>query len=152
MNEKLEHATITLERTFPVPVERVFSAFADPAARARWSASSNDVLIYDQADFRVGGRDVFRCGPSSDPKFRGETSYHLIVPNKQVISSETVDVNDQRLAIALNTLDFEEAGNDTHLKLTVQVVSLAGPGMIEGYKSGNKTALENLSRYLNGTL
>jgi uncharacterized protein YndB with AHSA1/START domain len=152
MNERLRHATIALERTYWAPLERVFSEFADPVARARWSPPSNDVLIYDQTDFRPGGRDLFRCGPKNDPQFRGETLYHVIVPNKHVVSSETLDADGQRLAVSLNTLDFEGTGGSTKLSITVQVVSLVGAGMLEGYESGNKSALENLARYLSGKL
>jgi uncharacterized protein YndB with AHSA1/START domain len=152
MNQKPQHATITLERSYRAPLERVFSEFADPVARSRWSPPSNDVLIYDETDFRVGGRDVFRCGPQNDPKFRGETSYHVIVPNKRVVSNETLDADGQRLAVSLNTLDFEATGEGTNLKLTIQIVSLCGAGMIEGYESGNKSALENLSSHLCGSL
>jgi uncharacterized protein YndB with AHSA1/START domain len=142
------HATITLERSYSASPERVFSAFADPVTRAQWSPSSGDAFIYDHADFREGGHDQFRCGPKNDPKFRGETIYHLIVPNKRVISTETVETDGQRLAISLNTLDFEPHATGTNLKLTVQLISLVGPAMIAGYESGNKTALENLARYL----
>jgi uncharacterized protein YndB with AHSA1/START domain len=92
MNGKPQHATITLERSYPSPLERVFSEFADPVSRARWSAPSEDVLIYDEADFRIGGIDVLRCGPKGNPKFRGETRYLLNVPNARVVSSETVDM------------------------------------------------------------
>jgi uncharacterized protein YndB with AHSA1/START domain len=148
MSGNPHHATITLERLYPVPLERVFSEFADPVARARWSAPSNDILIYDEADFRVGGRDRFRCGPRSDPRFHGETIYHLIVPNERVVSSEILDTDGQRLAVSLTTLDFEPTGEGTKLKVTVQMVSFAGPGMIQGYESGNKSALENLSNHL----
>jgi uncharacterized protein YndB with AHSA1/START domain len=148
MNGKSEHATITLERSYPAPLERVFSEFADPVARARWSAPSEDVLIYDEADFRTGGKDVFRCGPKNDPKFRGETRYLLIVPNARVVSSETLDMDGQRLAVSLTTLDFEPAEDATKLTVTVQMVSFVGPGMIHGYESGNKSALENLSQHL----
>jgi uncharacterized protein YndB with AHSA1/START domain len=148
MNGKPEHATITMERSYPAPAERVFSEFADPLARARWSPPSGDVLIYDEADFRAGGRDLFRCGPQSDPKFRGETLYHLIVPNERVISSEILDVGDHRLAVSLTTLDFASEGNNTKLTLTVQMISLAGQELIDGYRSGNKSALENLASHL----
>ena len=151
-NERPQHATITLERTYRAPLERVFSEFADPVARARLSAPSNDVLIYDQTEFRAGGRDLFRCGPRNDPKFRGETFYHLILPNRRVVSTETLDVDGQRLAVSLNTLDFEPAGEGTNLKFTVQMVSFVGAGMIEGYESGNKSALENFGRHLSGEL
>jgi hypothetical protein len=78
--------------------------------------------------------------------------YHLIVPNKRVVSSETLDTDGQRLAISLNTLDFEATGESTNLKLTVQMISLVGAGMIEGYESGNNSALENLACHLSQKL
>jgi uncharacterized protein YndB with AHSA1/START domain len=145
---KPRHATITLEQSFPAPVERVFSQFADPVARAVWSAPSEDVLIYDESDFRVGGKDVFHCGPKSNPKFRGETCYLHIVPNSHVVSSETVDIEDRRLAVALTTLDFEPTEDGSKLTVTVQIVSFGGQDVISGYESGNKSALKNLSQHL----
>ena len=148
MNDKPQHATIKLEHWYSASPERVFAEYADPVARARWSAPSNDLLIYDETDFRIGGRDVFRCGPKESPKYYGETRYLHIVPNTRVISSETIDVDGSRLAIALTTLDFDSKGDGTNLTVTVQVVSLAGPDVIHGYESGNKSALKNLSRYL----
>jgi len=148
VNNKPLHATIKLEHSYSAPLERVFSEFADPVARARWSAPSNDVLIYDEADFRVGGKDVYRCGPKGDLKFRGETRYLHIVANTRVVSSETVDVDGQRLAVALTTLDFEPTDEGTNVTVTVQIVSFAGPDVIHGYESGNKSALKNLSQYL----
>src|SRR5712675_989436 len=126
MTEKSQQATIVLERTYQAPLERVFSEFADPVARARWSAPSNDALVYDEADFQIGGKDAFRCGPKGDLKFRGETHYLDIVPNARVVSSETVDVNGQRLAAALTTLDFEPTKDGTNLTVTIQVVSFGG--------------------------
>ena len=148
MNNKPLHATIKLEHSYSAPLERVFSEFADPVARARWSAPSNDVLIYDEADFRVGGKDVYRCGPKGDLKVRGETRYLHIVANTRVVSSETVDVDGQRLAVALTTLDFEPLDDGTNLTVTVQIVSFAGPEVVHGYESGNKSALKNLALYL----
>ena len=117
------------------------SEFADPVARTRWSAPSNDALIYDEADFRVGGKDVIRCGPKGNPEFRGETRYLHVVPNARVVSSETVDMDGQRLAVALITLDFEPTDDGTNLTATLQIVSFAEPDMIHGYESGNKSAL-----------
>lgn len=37
-NRSVLHATFTLERTYPATPARVFAAWADPAAKARWFA------------------------------------------------------------------------------------------------------------------
>lgn len=148
MKEKTHHATITFERAYSVSAERLFSEFADPQARAKWSVPSNDALVYDEADFREGGRDVFRCGPTSDLKFRGVTTYQVIVPNRCVISTESLSEGPAHLAVALNTLDFEPTAEGASFRLTVQIVSFVGPGMVTGYESGHRSAMEGLARHL----
>lgn len=151
MNKVFHHSTITLEHSYSASVRRVFSEFADPQARAKWSAPSKESLVYDEADFREEGRDVFRCGPSDNLKFRGVTTYHVIIPNRCVISTETLSEGPTRLAVALNTLDFEPTPEGSKLTITLQIVSFVGPDMIRGYESGNRGALEGLSRHLTST-
>jgi uncharacterized protein YndB with AHSA1/START domain len=148
VNDTLQHATITLQHSYSAPLQRVFSEFADPAARVRWSAPSKDELLYDEADFQIGGKDVFRCGPKGNLKFRGETRYLDIVPNARVVSSETVEVDGHRLAVALTTLDFEPIEDGTNLTVTIQMVSFVGTDMIRSYESGNQSALKKLSQHL----
>ena len=65
-----------------------------------------------------------------------------------VISTEVVIEGGKRLAVELNTLSFEAAGERTTLKVVVQLVSFVGPGVVEGYDSGNRGALEGLARHL----
>ena len=149
MSEKPKHhATIVLERRYDATPGRVFAEFANPVVRAQWSAPAGDELVYEEAAFKVGGRDVFRCGPTGDLKFRGETVYHVIAPDKCVISSEIVEVGGQHLAVSLNTLELHEDAGSTHLKLTVQIVSSAGEGVVQGFESGNRSALEGLATHL----
>lgn len=107
-----------------------------------------DAIVYDEADFREGGRDVFRCGTPNDLKFRGITIYQVIVPNRCVVSVESLSEGASQLAVALSTLEFEPTAEGSNLRLTVQIVSFAGPGVISGYESGNRGALEGLSRHL----
>ena len=38
MDRYVTHATFSLERSYPAPPARVFAAWADPAAKARWFA------------------------------------------------------------------------------------------------------------------
>jgi uncharacterized protein YndB with AHSA1/START domain len=94
---KTLHMTLDFEREIPAPVEEVFAAFADPVARAAWRAPSDTaVLIYDEADFREGGQDCFRCGSKADPNIHGVTRYLDIIANRRVVSSETIVVNWER--------------------------------------------------------
>jgi len=37
-----KHATFVIERTYAASPERVFSAFADPKAKARWFVGPDD--------------------------------------------------------------------------------------------------------------
>jgi uncharacterized protein YndB with AHSA1/START domain len=142
------HATIVLERAYGATPSRVFAEFANPLVRAQWSAPVGDELIYDETAFKVGGRDVFRCGPKGDLKFRGETSYHLILPGRCVVSSETMEADGKHLAVSLSTLELEETAIGSNLKLTIQIVSSAGEELIKEFESGNKSALEGLAIHL----
>src|SRR5580692_7941028 len=66
-SQNLKHSTLVFERVCAAPVERVFAAFASPQERAGWGTPSETAaLIYDKADFREGGVDVFRCGDKSN--------------------------------------------------------------------------------------
>jgi uncharacterized protein YndB with AHSA1/START domain len=52
------HATFTVERSYDASPARVFAAWADPAAKARWFASPEEWGPDEfDLDFRVGGRE-----------------------------------------------------------------------------------------------
>jgi hypothetical protein len=50
--------------------------------------------------------------------------------------------------VSLNTLELEEAAGGTKLKLTIQIVSSVGEGIVQGFESGNRSALEGLATHL----
>jgi uncharacterized protein YndB with AHSA1/START domain len=143
--EALKHATLVFERTCAAPVARVFAAFANPVERASWGTpSENAILVYDQADFRVGGRDIFRCGSKENPEYRGITTYYDVVPNQRIISSETMEMGDAKLLIRMSTTVLEPANTRTKITVTVQLISLAGDDMLEGAETGYSASLDNL--------
>ncbi len=136
------HAQFNLEQTIGAPVSTVFQALSDPAARTRWGVPSDDeVLIYDAADFRVGGVDTFRCGPRAAPAFHGETCYLAIVPGHRIVAVDTVATGGQTLACALLTTEVLPDAAGTLLRLTVQLVSFVGPGMAAAQQGGHRAAL-----------
>jgi uncharacterized protein YndB with AHSA1/START domain len=142
------HVTLVFEREIPAPVEKVFTAFADPVTRTEWGAPSDAaVVIYDETDFREGGQDRFRCGSKSNPNIHGTTRYLDIVPNRRVVSSETIIVEGKRLCASLTTLELTPEGGKTKLKSTTQLSSFIGEDMVKGHETGTNASLDNLVRY-----
>jgi uncharacterized protein YndB with AHSA1/START domain len=145
----IDHGTIVVERTLNIPVSRVYSAFADAKERASWGAPSDTaVFIYDETNFSVGGRDLARCGAKEDPRFRVETRYVDIVGERRVVWTETIHEADKLLATNITTLELTPDSERTRLKVTVQVTSFVGVGMIENTEAGHKGSLTNMARYL----
>jgi uncharacterized protein YndB with AHSA1/START domain len=142
------HVTLVFDREIPAPVEEVFAAFADPVTRTEWGAPSDTaVVIYDEADFREGGQDCFRCGAKSNPNIHGTTRYLDIVPNRRVVSSETIVVEGKRLCASLTTLELTPDGGKTRLKSTTQLSSFIGEDMVKGHETGTNASLDNLVQY-----
>jgi uncharacterized protein YndB with AHSA1/START domain len=147
MNPTL-HATLVFEREISASPKAVFRAFEDPAARVQWGTPSDTaVLIYDDADFREGGQDHFRCGSKANPNIHGVTHYLDIVPDRRVVSSETLVVEGKRLCVSLTTLELVPDGNSTKLKNTTQLASFIGDDMIKGYTIGTEASLDSLVHY-----
>jgi uncharacterized protein YndB with AHSA1/START domain len=143
------HGTVVVERTLNVPVSRAYGAFADAKQRASWGAPSDSaVFIYDDTDFRVGGRDLARCGPREDPRFRVEARYVDIVNDGRVVWTETIREIDRPLAANITTLEFQPDGPRTRMKVTVQVTSFVGAGMIDNTAAGHEGSLANMARHL----
>ena len=142
------HATLVFERKIPAPQEKVFAALADPQARIAWGAPSDTaVLIYDESNFREGGRDCFRCGAKADPNIHGVTQYLDIVEGLRIVSSETITVGGKRLCASITTVELSADGAGTRLKSTTQLASFIGEDMLKGHEAGNNGSLDNLVRY-----
>ena len=144
-----DHGTVGVEQILNVPVARAYGAFADPDERVRWSAPSDSaVFIYDATNFSVGGLDLARCGAKEDPRYRVEARYVDIVAERRVVWTETIRELDKPLATNITTLEFIPEGRHTRLKVTVQVTSFVGAGMITNTKAGYEGSLANMARHL----
>jgi uncharacterized protein YndB with AHSA1/START domain len=142
------HETLVFERTVPATVEQVFEAYANLSKRTDWGApSENTALIYDAADFSEGGQDRFRCGAKANPNIHGVTTYLDIVPNRRIVSTETITVDGKRLCASLTTLELTPQSAGANLKITTQLASFIGEDMIHGHKNGTNASLDNLLRY-----
>jgi uncharacterized protein YndB with AHSA1/START domain len=117
------HATFTLERLYPVPPARVFAAWADPAAKARWFAAPGGE---HELDFRVGGREVNRGRQGDGPLLKFESHYQDIVEGERIVYSSTLHSEQTLTTVSLTTVELGEADEGTRLVLTEQGTYLDG--------------------------
>ena len=62
-DRSVTHSTFVVERSYDASPARVFAAWADPKAKARWFAGPEEWGPDEfELDFRVGGREVSRGG------------------------------------------------------------------------------------------
>ena len=118
------HATFTLESSYPAPLSRVFAAWADPAAKARWFAGPD---TEHALDFRVGGRETARRpADGNQPALKFESVYHDIVTDERIVYSSTLSAGDQLATVSLTTVEFRPTAAGTQLVLTEQGAFLDG--------------------------
>ena len=121
------HATFVLERTYLVPPARVFAAFADPAAKARWFAGPEEWGSDEHTlDFRVGGREVSRGGPPGGPVYTFEGRYQDIVPDERIVFTYEMYADATRTSVSLATVELKPQGAGTRLVFTEQGAFLDG--------------------------
>jgi uncharacterized protein YndB with AHSA1/START domain len=146
------HGTVVVERTLDAPIALVYGSFADPKIRASWGAPSDTAAFYyEETDFKVGGRDVARCGPKEDPRFRVEARYIDIAPEQRVVWTEVISDGDMCLAVNVTTMELDGAGAGTRLKVTAQVTSFVGAGMIQNTEAGHKGSMASMARFVEGS-
>jgi uncharacterized protein YndB with AHSA1/START domain len=117
------HATFSLERLYPTPPEKVFAAWADPKAKARWFAGAG---AEHELDFRVGGLEVNRGSHEGGPPLIFESLYRDIVPGERIVYTSTLSADGVVATVSLTTVEFEPAEGGTRLVLTEQGTFLDG--------------------------
>lgn len=146
----IAHDTLTFSLSIDAPLSVVWAAIADSAQRSVWGVPAGEAQVYDESNFRVGGRDVYRCGPPETLEFDGVAEYLEIVPGTLIVHSDVVAVEGKVLAVALLTWHFETQNGATRVQLTDQVTSFVGADMIDGHRNGHTKALEQLRAFVEG--
>jgi uncharacterized protein YndB with AHSA1/START domain len=112
----VSHARFTIERTYPVPPDRVFTAWADPETKRRWFAG--DAPGY-QLDFRVGGREI-NVGRHNEVDISFESFYRNIVMDARIVYTSVLSQGGTVATVSLTTVEFSASDEGTHLILTEQ--------------------------------
>jgi uncharacterized protein YndB with AHSA1/START domain len=121
-DHSVTHATFSLERTYPASPARVFAAWSDPVAKARWFAAPAGS---HELDFRVGGREVNRA-THDGAVITFESRYHDIVPGERIVYTSTLSAGDVLSTVSTTTVEFKVDGDGTRLLLVEQGTFLDG--------------------------
>jgi uncharacterized protein YndB with AHSA1/START domain len=115
------HADFTIERQYDCTPAQAFSAFADPALKARWFAVPADWenRVWE-LDFRVGGGEVNRGGPAGSPVHTFRSRYHDIVADERIVFAYDLLVAERLMSVSLTTVELSPVEGGTRLLFTEQ--------------------------------
>ncbi|MGO9320133.1 MAG: SRPBCC family protein [Solirubrobacteraceae bacterium] len=140
------HATFVIERIYDASPQRVFDAWADPAAKAQWFGPS-DKRDYS-LEFRVGGREHLTVQAPDGAIYNLDAVYQDIVPGRRIIHAYDMHREDVRISVSLATIEIEAHGDGARLTLTEHGVYLDGHDTPEQRQHGTNEMSDALAAYL----
>jgi uncharacterized protein YndB with AHSA1/START domain len=145
----IEHAGFTIQRRYDAAPERVFAAWADPAAKARWLAGPEEWEVGPhELDFREGGSEVGSGGPKEGPVHGYRAVYWEVVPNERIVYTYELLIDEVRISVSLVTVELERDGEGTRLTLTEHGAFFDGLEDPDLRRDGTGSLLEALAREL----
>jgi uncharacterized protein YndB with AHSA1/START domain len=144
------HSTFVIERNYDASPARVYNAWADPSAKARWFVGSGEWREIERSiDFRPGGHETLSGAvPGGDGVHTFNSLYFDIIPNERIIYAYDMHIDDVRISVSLATVEFKAEGNGTRLVFTEQAVMLDDFDDASGRERGTRVLLERLAEEL----
>jgi uncharacterized protein YndB with AHSA1/START domain len=146
------HNTFVIERSYPVPPERLFTAFANSAKKRRWFVEGDGHQVeHYEMDFRVGGKELARSRFSKDDSpLKGiactaASSYLDIVTNARIVQASTMTIGEKCISASLATFEFLPSATGTDLIFTHQAAFFEGADGPEMRQDGWRKLLERLA-------
>jgi uncharacterized protein YndB with AHSA1/START domain len=147
---RLARAEFTLTRDYPVPVERVWDAFAKEEQKVHWFGGGDAVAPGEWAfDFRVGGHDVDEGTFHGGPVSRYEATYTDIVEHVRIVTTYDMWLDGVHMSTSVASFEFEQVEEGTRFTHTEHGVFFDqfwadGPNREEG----SRGLLEALANHL----
>jgi uncharacterized protein YndB with AHSA1/START domain len=149
------HDSFTIERRYPASPSRVFAAFADPSAKARWAESPGSEPDGDEGylefDFRVGGHERFGFTMPGGSTYSYDALYYDIVPDARIVYCYEMYADGARISVSVAAIEFAKDEEGTALTYTEQGTFLDGLDQPELRQEGSVELLDSLAAYVAST-
>ena len=147
------HHTIVVKRIYDAPPARVFAAWRDPAALARWyvPGDSSWTSRVNKHEFRAGGAKHILFGPADGPFYTEDCRYEDIVDDKRICFAMTILRGDERITTSMVTVEIAPHAGGSATTVTDQLVVLDGGDTPEGRERGWGETLDKLPAELKRT-
>ncbi|MBK7930992.1 MAG: SRPBCC family protein [Bryobacterales bacterium] len=148
------HATFTIERHYPAPLDRLYRAFTDPAMKRDWFAGGKSSTLEEfTMDFRPGGHDYTRTrfppgSPFPGAALENHTVYQDIVGNQRIVLAYTMSVAGRRISASLATFEFFASHDGSTLLFTEQAAFFEGADGPAMREDGWNQLLNSLAAHL----
>lgn len=146
----LAHAGFTLVRDYPVPVENVWSAFADGDQKKHWFGGGDEWSDVEwQHNFHVGGHDIAEGQFHGRWRSRYEADYTDIVLHNRIVTTYDMWRDGVHISTSVASYEFETVDGGTRLTHTEHGIYLDGfDADGSGREAGSKGLLEILGDFL----
>lgn len=152
----MTHGSFVIERRYNAAPQKVFAAWADPAAKRAWFVEGEGWEIRSYTlDFREGGteRSAFRHLQGvetfgEETWFGNETVFNEIVPNERIVFTYSMDRNGARFSVSLASVEFTAAGSGTRMVFTEHGAHFDGADGVRMREGGWRELLDKLDQYL----
>ena len=143
------HDTFRIDRHFDATPARVFRAFADPQAKARWFGSPEMKREDEEFDFREGGRESLTSVLDDGTRFGFVATYTDIVPDQRIVYTYEMNMNGKRISVSVATVEMRAgAAGGTDFTLTEQGAYLDGLDNPAQRRQGTEDLMDALRRAL----
>ncbi|QBD75977.1 polyketide cyclase [Ktedonosporobacter rubrisoli] len=141
----VQHTTFVIERSYGASPKRVFAAWANQEAKAKWFPGPK------LFDFRVGGREYHRQ-THEGVTYTYDATYQDIVPDQRIAFTYIVDRDETRLSVSVTTVEMKPEGTGTRLIYTEQGAFFDGTDKPEDREHGTRLLLDALDKALQDEL
>ena len=142
------HSTFVIRRTYEASPERVFDAWADPAAKSQWFGPPEKPEGSYSLDFREGGREHLTIPMGDGPAYSFDAVYQDIVAARRIVYVYDMHRGDARISVSVATVEIEPLGEGTRQTLTEQGVFLDGLDTPAEREHGTNVLMDTLGAHV----